>query len=177
MRSCIAYCNFLFTVDLAVWQTGIVAFPVDGVVTMADLQQHALGQLPQEFINMPNLLNQLVNSIAALQNQVNGLQIQQTDQFNGLQNQILALQNQFNDMRTDISLVNNRASALGTHPLMPLRLVGPVPAVFPATLTDLRHLTTASVDQLLVYYGLPNGGHLNVKRRRLAAHIGATHME
>jgi hypothetical protein len=48
----------------------------------------------------------------------------------------------------------------------------PIPAVFPARRENLFSLSSANVDALLQYYDLPTDGIVEVRRVRLASHLG-----
>ena len=49
---------------------------------------------------------------------------------------------------------------------------GNYPAMDPQTVSEIRRLSTADVNDLLDFYGLSTEGGLPVKRRRLLAHLG-----
>jgi hypothetical protein len=79
------------------------------------------------------------------------------------------------DLRVDLAIVNNRASLLPTHPIMPIPRIppAPLPASFPRTMTELRTLLGGQLDECLTYYNLQLGGTAVVKKNRLAVHLGA----
>jgi hypothetical protein len=92
----------------------------------------------------------------------------------GMPQQLQQMQQQLQLLADDMARVNNRASALGDHPLMPLRIgANPVPNSFPVDLNSLRNMSSASLTQCLQYYGLAVGGSIKDKKLRLAGHIGA----
>jgi hypothetical protein len=77
-------------------------------------------------------------------------------------------------LRRDFIRARN-SSALQPHDvLVPLPGEGgEVPAHrFPSTLREISLLSSPTTTELLTFYGLSTGGHLRVKRRRLAEHIG-----
>lgn len=136
------------------------------LVTMADVNGAIAGaailppNLPAGFAGIPNQLVQMQQQI---------LQGQQQNQQQ--------MQQQLQVMADDIARINNRASAMGDHPLIPLRVgANPPPVLFPVDLDSLRNLTNPSLNQCLQYYGLGVVGSVRVKRQRLAGHIGALRM-
>jgi uncharacterized phage infection (PIP) family protein YhgE len=159
--------------------TNIDAMPVDIVVrnlaTMADIAAAGIQppNLPPAFANMPQQLQQIRQTQQQQNQQMQQTQqtLQQTQQT---QQQLLQHIQQLAD---DIARVNNRASAMGDHPLIPLRVgVIPVPISFPVDLNSLRNMPNPSLTQCLQYYGLAVGGSVSAKRLRLARHIGALRM-
>jgi hypothetical protein len=148
-------------IDLTNIDTMPVNIVVHNLATMADLAAAGIQppNLPPAFANMPQQLQQ----------------IRQTQQQQNQQMQLLLQQIQ--QLADDIARVNNRASAMGDHPLIPLRVGAiPVPISFPADLNSLRNMPNPSLTQCLQYYGLAVGGTVSAKRLRLARHIGALRM-
>ena len=92
------------------------------------------------------------------------------------QAQKLAIQTQLHNFIVAISRARNGAGSSGLMPLMPVPDAGgnPPPAAFPHNLAALRNLSGPHTTILLNFYQLPISGSVIVKRRRLAAHIGAT---
>jgi hypothetical protein len=130
----------------------IPAQPAHSIATMADVN----AAVAAAGIQPPNL----PAGIAGMPQQLQQMQQQ--------------LQGQLQLLADDIARVNNRASALGDHPLMPLRIgANPVPNSFPVDLNSLRSMSSASLTQCLQYYGLAVGGSIKNKKLRLAGHIGA----
>jgi hypothetical protein len=136
----------------------IPAQPAHSIATMADVN----AAVAAAGIQPPNL----PAGIAGMPQQLQQMQ-QQLQGFAGIPQQLQLLAD-------DIARVNNRASALGDHPLMPLRIgANPVPNSFPVDLNSLRSMSSASLTQCLQYYGVAVGGSIKNKKLRLAGHIGA----
>ena len=155
-------------IDLTNIDTMPVNIVVHNLATMADLAAAGIQppNLPPAFANMPQQLQQI--------RQTQQQQNQQMQQNQQTQQQLLQ---QIQQLADDIARVNNRASAMGDHPLIPLRVGAiPVPISFPADLNSLRNMPNPSLTQCLQYYGLAVGGTVSAKRLRLAGHIGALRM-
>ncbi|KAG2483985.1 hypothetical protein HYH03_017152 [Edaphochlamys debaryana] len=68
---------------------------------------------------------------------------------------------------------SSNAMALYEEPLVPVpTAAGPIPPGFPATANALHRLNGAQVDNLLRAYGLATTDELEVRRNRLAHHVG-----
>jgi TolA-binding protein len=166
--------------------TNIDAMPVDIVVrnlaTMADIAAAGIQppNLPPAFANMPQQLQQIGQTQQQQNQQMQQTQqtLQQTQQtLQQTQQTQQQLLQHIQQLADDIARVNNRASAMGDHPLIPLRVgVIPVPISFPVDLNSLRNMPNPSLTQCLQYYGLAVGGSVSAKRLRLARHIGALRM-
>jgi len=71
----------------------------------------------------------------------------------------------------------NRTSFRENADIQPLRGVnGEIPNLFPVTRGDLLELPANTCNALLTAYGLPIGGTLHDRRRRLASHCGIGQM-
>lgn len=78
-------------------------------------------------------------------------------------------------LRVDIMKSMNRSAVQPQDELVPVvNAAGNAPPArnFPATLQHLVNLSAANSNALIAHYGLPGGGNVAARRRRIAAHIG-----
>lgn len=77
-------------------------------------------------------------------------------------------------LRLDSAQTFNASASLFEHVLRPVPNAAgeDPPAIFPADVQAISHLTGQEINELLAFYGLGVGGTLPVRKRRLAQHMG-----
>jgi hypothetical protein len=124
-----------------------------------------VGVLPAAFHGIPAA----IQAVQATQVNIQATQV-------NIQATLANLQLTLGNMQDDLALANNRGCSSVDHPLRPRQAAGPGPAPlpphFPPTLSLLLGMSGPAINPFLAFYGLPAGGTLQVKRRRLASFLG-----
>jgi hypothetical protein len=135
------------------------------VAIAAAIAAAPVGVLPAAFHGIPAA----IQAVQATQVNIQATQV-------NIQATLANLQLTLGNMQDDLALANNRGCSSVDHPLRPRQAAGPGPAPlpphFPPTLSLLLGMSGPAINPFLAFYGLPAGGTLQVKRRRLASFLG-----